>query len=64
MTQLHRLCGRTWSASWPCSDTHRHRCAIRAGAHIQHACHCGTTQRVTDTEAQQLMHGEPLEEGP
>lgn len=38
---VRELCGRTWdNADVPDLP---HRCAIRAGWHLTHCCHCGAT---------------------
>jgi hypothetical protein len=44
--------GSPCHAAWPNVDLpdHPHRCAVRAGWHVNHACHCGAVLRVGDED--------------
>lgn len=56
-----RLCGAKWHndhlADLP------HRCVIRLGWHVNHACHCGAMQRVSDDEHVHIARRAPHANG-
>lgn len=52
--QYPRLCCSTWDNTE--LEGLPHRCVIRLGWHIVHACHCGASRRVTDEEHVQIAH--------